>query len=99
MTALSALLCVHNGWKGSAYIAECERDWTRHTSPCKPPPCLCCLDQRSLQRVSLTFPWSTGLVEKVVNERGHGVRQRFVMELVVLLRALDVVELDETAVR
>ena len=48
--------------------------------------------------MSLTLPWSTGLVEKAVDEHGHGVRQRIVMELVVLLRVLDVVEMDETAV-
>ena len=48
--------------------------------------------------MSLTLPWSTGLVEKAVDEHGHGVRQCIVMELVVLLRVLDVVEVDEMAV-
>ena len=37
-------------------------------------------------------------MEKAADEHGHGVRQRIVMELVVLLRVLDVVEVDETAV-
>jgi len=38
------------------------------------------------------------LIEKAEDKHGHGVRQCIVMELVVLLRVFDIVEVDETAV-
>jgi hypothetical protein len=71
----------------------------RHTFPRNPLPHLRCLYQRSLQRVSLTFPWNTGLVKNAADEHGHRVRQCIMMELVVFLRLLDEAEVDESGGR
>jgi len=82
-----------------AYILGVEHDWTQRASPLKRLPVLRCSYQRSLQREreSLVRPWVTGATEEAATERAHGVRQCRVMELVALLRVLDVVVMDEAA--
>ena len=56
-----------------------------------------CFYQCDLQCESFALPWVTGIAEEAAAEPAHGVRQRRVMNYVVLRRVFAVVVMDEAA--